>query len=46
MIDTLLAVRDRLLRKLDDEMTKREQHFREQMRQLTALQVPFIDLAV
>uniref|UniRef100_A0A158Q8V2 RING finger protein 207 n=1 Tax=Elaeophora elaphi TaxID=1147741 RepID=A0A158Q8V2_9BILA len=38
MTDTLLTVRDRLLKKLDEEMATRIQHFREQMRQLTSLQ--------
>ncbi|VDP21956.1 unnamed protein product [Onchocerca flexuosa] len=38
MTDTLLTVRDRLLKKLDEEMDIRIQHFREQMRQLTSLQ--------
>lgn len=39
MTDTLLTVRDRLLKKLDEEMATRIQHFHEQMRQLTSLQV-------
>ncbi|VDN19385.1 unnamed protein product, partial [Gongylonema pulchrum] len=38
MTDTLLALRDRLLKKLDDEMATRVQHFHEQMRRLTSLQ--------
>ncbi|VDK62385.1 unnamed protein product [Onchocerca ochengi] len=38
MTDTLLTVRDRLLKKLDEEMDTRIRHFREQMRQLTSLQ--------
>ncbi|KAK6108548.1 B-box zinc finger family protein [Brugia pahangi] len=38
MTDTLLTVRDRLLKKLDEEMATRIHHFREQMRQLTSLQ--------
>ncbi|VDK79713.1 unnamed protein product [Litomosoides sigmodontis] len=38
MTDTLLTVRDRLLKKLDEEMATRIQHFHEQMRQLTSLQ--------
>lgn len=44
MTDTLLTVRDRLLKKLDEEMTIRIQHFHEQMRQLISLQViiPFV----
>ncbi|VDK46736.1 unnamed protein product [Anisakis simplex] len=43
MIDTLLSVRDRLVKKLDEEKMKRDQHFAEQVRQLTALQ-PLIRL--
>lgn len=39
MTDTLMTVRDRLLKKLDEEMAARVEHFREQMRQLTSLQV-------
>ncbi|KAM3717006.1 putative RING finger protein [Dirofilaria immitis] len=38
MTDMLLTVRDRLLKKLDEEMATRIQHFREQMRQLISLQ--------
>uniref|UniRef100_A0A915AEQ5 RING finger protein 207 n=5 Tax=Parascaris univalens TaxID=6257 RepID=A0A915AEQ5_PARUN len=43
MIDTLLTVRDGLIKKLDDERTLREKHFHEQMRQLISLQ-PLIRL--
>ncbi|VDM40598.1 unnamed protein product [Toxocara canis] len=43
MIDTLLSVRDRLFKKLDEEKALREKHFHEQMRQLTSLQ-PLIRL--
>ncbi|VDM98425.1 unnamed protein product [Thelazia callipaeda] len=38
MTDTLLTVRDRLLKKLDEEMSTRIKHFHKQMRQLASLQ--------
>ncbi|MFH4981965.1 hypothetical protein AB6A40_008674 [Gnathostoma spinigerum] len=38
MFDAMLFVRDRLLKKLDEEKEKRERHFHEQMRYLIALQ--------